>query len=76
MNDDSSALVMVLVVLGMIAAVGFGAYMAYEHPCIKSHEEMVHHEAWLQLLPTGKSFIPITHPAYNAMETVCDERKP
>lgn len=49
-----------------------------DHPCIKSHEGLVHHNAWTQFVITSVKpliMVPIFHPEYDAIETICDERK-
>src|SRR4051812_23304639 len=58
-------------VLGTVAYVDYQA----EHPCIKSHRAMVHHDAYTTFILAGKIMVPQYHDAYDAEEDVCDQRK-
>lgn len=50
-------------------------------PCIRSEQRLVHHDAWTQMIPQFDSkgniyfWLPIYHPAYSSLETVCVERE-
>lgn len=41
--------------------------------CIKSHKEVRHHGSWTSWMFVGKVMSPQFHPAYDAIENVCDE---
>jgi len=44
--------------------------------CKRGHVERVHHPAWVQMITTSIKpliMVPITHPAYDANEFMCDE---
>lgn len=43
-------------------------------PCLKSHQETRHGNAWVQFIPVYKGMmIPIFHPARDYQVDVCDE---
>lgn len=46
-----------------------------QHPCIRSHREFVHHDAYYQPIMAGKVLELIYHPARDVWEKICDERK-
>lgn len=41
--------------------------------CVQSHKELRHQDAWTQLIPSGKGFVFIYHPARNYEAQICDE---
>lgn len=45
-----------------------------KHPCIRSHKELVHHPAVTNFFLIGGVMMPITTPAHDSWEDVCDER--
>ena len=71
--------IMILLLASIIGIPAVFIYQDYKHPCIASHQEMVHHSAWIQYIATsiGKTtqMTPIFHPSYDAMEVICDKRK-
>ncbi len=74
-----------ILTIALASLVGYGLYYNSQHPCLKSHKTTVHYDAqtWYQnpknggLSPviTGTHYIPITFPAYDAEEEICDQRK-
>ena len=77
MFEEISAIeaIVVIAIIGILISVGFSVAYEIQHPCIQSHKEMVHHEAWNQYVMVGKTWTWIPHPAYDAEEEVCDKRK-
>ena len=45
------------------------------HPCIESHESLLHFEGHTDMIPVDKTFIPVYYPPYDISVTVCDKRK-
>lgn len=60
------------VLIAMLVTAGI---REHEHPCISSHEVMVHHSGWLQFMQSGTTMIPIFHADHDDLEQVCDVRK-
>jgi len=68
----------VLFSIGLVSVViGLGVIIKYyhDHPCIESHNELVHHNSYTSYIMVGKIMVPQMHSAYDSVETVCDKRK-
>lgn len=40
--------------------------------CLHKRVERMHHGAWVQFIPVGKSSVPIVHPGHWSNDEVCD----
>lgn len=58
-------LALALIVLGIVSFIP---------KCQKYEEQLVHHDSWVQFIPSGKVMIPIFHPETDKLEMVCIER--
>lgn len=70
---DKTVVIIIMVSIGILGTV---IMWNIQHPCIKSHVGLVHHNAFTSFIymPHG-AMIPIFHPARDSMETICDLRK-
>ena len=58
----------------LTAAILLGAGCSQD--CLKGEMKPVYHKAWVQLIPTGKTMVPVLHPAYTSTDFVCNEYAP
>lgn len=61
----------VIILLSIVALIVY----FISHPCIKEHQEWVHHDAWMQFTMAGKVPVNVYHPAKTSLDTICDLRK-
>lgn len=64
------------VVVLCVVAIGHEIWREAAHPCLRYEKQWVRHPSWVQIISTGKTTIPIIHPAREGWEEVCVERKP
>ncbi len=70
-----TALIILLVSLGIYSVVRGAIRYEREHPCIRSHYETGTMPPSVTFINSGGVMIPITNPGYEYVDTVCDERR-